>query len=70
MRRMRFFLNPRSYRDETITVPACALLLGMSVKTIYHWIYLGKLKAFKHKGHWRVLRNQKLTRGISLKQGV
>jgi len=57
-------------REETVSAPVFAELIGKSVKTIYHWIYLGKLKAFKDEGHWRVIRNQKLTRRISPKQGV
>ena len=56
--------------QETVDVQTFASLTGLSIKTIYHWIYLGKLKAFKHKGHWRVIKNQKLTRKISPKQGV
>ena len=56
--------------QETVDVQMFVRLTGLSIKTIYHWIYLGKLKAFKHKGHWRVLKNQKFTRKISPKQGV
>ncbi len=57
-------------REETVSAPVFAQLMGISVKTVYHWIYLGKLKAFKDEGHWRVLRNQKFTRKISPKQGI
>ena len=56
--------------QESVSVKTFARLTGLSIKTIYHWIYLGKLKAYKDERHWRVIKNQKLTRGISLKQGV
>ena len=56
--------------QETVDVQTFARLTGLSIKTIYHWIYLGKLKAFKDEGHWRVLRNQKFTRRILPRKGV
>lgn len=42
-------------RRDTVSVPTFAKLKGVSVKTIYHWIYLGKLEAYKDEGHWRVV---------------
>ena len=46
-------------RGETsVTAPTFADMMGISVKTVYHWIYLGKVKAFKSEGHWRVVIKQ------------
>ena len=57
--------HPRMLTEEdTVSVPTFARMIGMSVKTVYHWIYLGKLKAFKDEGHWRVVKNQITTHKI------
>jgi len=56
--------------QETVDVQTFASLTGLSIKTIYHWIYLGKLKAFKDEGHWRVIKHQNFTRRISPRKGV
>jgi len=57
--------------QESVSVKTYAWLTGQSIKTVYHWIYLGKLKAFKDEGHWRVLvGHQNFTRRILPRKGV